>query len=154
MDGPTALAVLGLRPGASQAQIKHAFRTRAKAAHPDLAGGADAFVALRRAYEVALSGAAGAGAAAPDAPAPVAAAGRTAVCARPPGDGPAPRPVATARPPMAAPPTARPRWLHEVGGGTGRTLDVRDIARPPVTARPRPVRDDGFEAHLAAALAS
>ncbi len=58
MDGSTALAVLGLEPGATKQQIKTTFRALAKGAHPDAFGGevdtTDAFVSLRAAYDRAL----------------------------------------------------------------------------------------------------
>ncbi|MEZ5227247.1 MAG: J domain-containing protein [Acidimicrobiales bacterium] len=64
MDGSTALAVLGLEPGATKQQIKTTFRALVKGAHPDAFGvssssadSADAFVELRSAYEIALAAA-------------------------------------------------------------------------------------------------
>ncbi len=58
MDGSTALAVLGLEPGATKQQIKTTFRALVKGAHPDAFGGevdtTDAFVSLRAAYDRAL----------------------------------------------------------------------------------------------------
>ncbi len=54
MDGTTALAVLGLEPGATEHDIKRAFRSRAKSAHPDASGDASTFVVLQAAYERAL----------------------------------------------------------------------------------------------------
>lgn len=49
------LTTLGLSPGASEADIKRAFRTKALVAHPDRGGTAEAFVALKQAYEQALA---------------------------------------------------------------------------------------------------
>ncbi len=71
MDGSTALAVLGLEPGATKQQIKTTFRALVKGAHPDAFGveSTDRFVDLHAAYERALVGA-------PDAPAPATAAPR------------------------------------------------------------------------------
>ncbi len=57
MDGTTALAALGLEPDATEHDIKLAFRSLAKSAHPDASGDAAGFVALRAAYEQALASA-------------------------------------------------------------------------------------------------
>jgi len=43
--------VLGLAPGASLDEVKRAFRRRAQETHPDHGGEAEAFRAVRRAYE-------------------------------------------------------------------------------------------------------
>ncbi len=48
-------ALLGLTPGASPGAVRAAYRTRARAAHPDVPGGsADAFDALYRVYQAAI----------------------------------------------------------------------------------------------------
>lgn len=47
-------STLGIREGATLTEIKAAFRTRAKATHPDLGGDAEAFRELKRAYEEAV----------------------------------------------------------------------------------------------------
>jgi hypothetical protein len=52
MDGRTAAAVLGVAPGATRNEITRAFRAKAKLAHPDGSGSDEAFIALRRAYEI------------------------------------------------------------------------------------------------------
>jgi DnaJ-class molecular chaperone len=44
-------AVLGVRPGASQEEIRAAWRRVAKATHPDNGGDPDAFAAAAEAYE-------------------------------------------------------------------------------------------------------
>lgn len=49
----SALAVLGLRRGASLDDIKRAYRQRALETHPDRGGDAAAFVRVQRAYESA-----------------------------------------------------------------------------------------------------
>lgn len=52
--GPTreeALRVLGLEPGASQAEVRRAYRERAKDLHPDRGGDEDEFKRLNRAYD-------------------------------------------------------------------------------------------------------
>lgn len=52
--GPTrdeALAVLGLEPGASRAEVRSAYREHAKQLHPDRGGDEDAFKRLNRAYD-------------------------------------------------------------------------------------------------------
>lgn len=48
-SGP--LAILGLAPGASAEEITRAYREQAKRAHPDAGGSAEAFRAVRAAYE-------------------------------------------------------------------------------------------------------
>ena len=65
MDGPTALAVLGLGPCATASEISRAFRELAKRTHPDHQGCAAAFHRLRTARDVALGSAAPAVSAAP-----------------------------------------------------------------------------------------
>jgi membrane protein implicated in regulation of membrane protease activity len=47
----TALRVLGLEPGASQAEIKRAYRERVKEVHPDRGGDEEAFQRVTSAYE-------------------------------------------------------------------------------------------------------
>lgn len=56
----TALAALGLAPPCTVADVRRAFRERAKTAHPDAGGSDAAFIALRRSYEQALMGLGGA----------------------------------------------------------------------------------------------
>lgn len=46
--------VLGLRPGASSAEVEAMFKVRAKAAHPDTGGTEEAFKELNAARELAL----------------------------------------------------------------------------------------------------
>jgi len=47
-------ATLGIAPSASLAEIKQAFRKRALETHPDQGGDAEAFRAVREAYDEAL----------------------------------------------------------------------------------------------------
>ena len=47
----SAWSVLGLAPGASLADVRRAFQRRALETHPDQGGEAEAFQAVRRAYE-------------------------------------------------------------------------------------------------------
>lgn len=54
---PWALSVLGLAAGAEPADIKRAFRALALRTHPDKGGEAATFVAVKRAYDVALAAA-------------------------------------------------------------------------------------------------
>ena len=57
--GPSWHTVLGVLPGADLATIEHAYRTRAKALHPDIGGGSrEAFEALQAAYRQAVQAAA------------------------------------------------------------------------------------------------
>ena len=51
---PSVWETLGLKPGATLAEIKRAYRLRALEAHPDRGGSAPAFRALHSAYESAL----------------------------------------------------------------------------------------------------
>lgn len=51
---PSALQTLGLQAGASQADIKRAYKRLAKAAHPDHGGTDVKFIELQRAYESAM----------------------------------------------------------------------------------------------------
>jgi hypothetical protein len=51
---PPAMAFLGLPEGATPAEVKSAYRTRCKTAHPDKGGTAGEFNRLREAYEAAL----------------------------------------------------------------------------------------------------
>jgi curved DNA-binding protein CbpA len=46
-----AYAVLGVEPSASQDEIRRAYRRRVRDAHPDMGGSADAFQAVRDAFE-------------------------------------------------------------------------------------------------------
>ena len=55
MKSVKALQVMGLKAGASKAELKAAFRERAKVLHPDKGGSAEAFKELVAAYE-SLSG--------------------------------------------------------------------------------------------------
>jgi hypothetical protein len=48
-------AVLGLRPGATHAEVKAAFRARAKVLHPDQGGDAEQFRRLQAAYTDAIA---------------------------------------------------------------------------------------------------
>ena len=65
------IAVLGLKPNASQADIKRAYRTLAKKHHPDAGGDADRFQQIQEAYsrleEAKWDASTGVGAAAADA---------------------------------------------------------------------------------------
>ena len=54
MDGRSAAAALGVDPQATKDEIRRAFRSGAKLTHPDLVGSDDAFIALRRAFELLL----------------------------------------------------------------------------------------------------
>jgi hypothetical protein len=148
MDGTTALAVLGLAPGASASQIKAAFRARAKLVHPDRHGGAEGFLALRQAYETAT-----AHAASPD--------DRDAGPGRAPALGAAAerqlhldRPAVLDTDRTAALPRRRPaRWLADTTR-SAPALDVLDITRPPAPrAAGRGQRTRSFDEHLALALA-
>jgi curved DNA-binding protein CbpA len=47
----SAWAVLGLSPGASLAEVKRAFQSRALETHPDQGGEAEQFRQVQRAYE-------------------------------------------------------------------------------------------------------
>ncbi|MFT3924115.1 MAG: J domain-containing protein [Myxococcales bacterium] len=47
----SAWSELGLEPGASQLEIKRAYRRRALETHPDRGGDADSFAKVQRAYE-------------------------------------------------------------------------------------------------------
>lgn len=49
-----AFKVLGLAPTATVQEIKHAFRQKAKIAHPDTGGNAETFKKLNEAYQLAL----------------------------------------------------------------------------------------------------
>lgn len=51
-----ALVVLGLNNNATEAEIKSAYRQKAKLHHPDVGGNAEDFVRLKAAYNVALVG--------------------------------------------------------------------------------------------------
>lgn len=55
MAEPSPYAVLGVARGCTPADIRRAYRAKAKALHPDVsraAGAADAFARLQRAYEI------------------------------------------------------------------------------------------------------
>ncbi|MCC6554680.1 MAG: DnaJ domain-containing protein [Polyangiaceae bacterium] len=52
-----ALGVLGLAPGATADEIKRAFRAIALRTHPDRGGEDAAFIAAKRAHDVALAAA-------------------------------------------------------------------------------------------------
>lgn len=162
MDGTTALAVLGLEPGASRHEIRSAFRAQAKLAHPDHDGAAGTFVALLDAYRAALRTVGAEPRTA--APAPEAVAARTE-----PSQPGRVVPVRTPHPAVDRPtgvaatsPTgtrtgsrARADWL--AGARSPRpSVDVRDIAPRPVSRSTvpgrRPVRS--FEHCLARALAA
>lgn len=54
MDSP--FDVLGIDPGADEAEVVRAYRRRVKEAHPDHGGSADEFKAVRAAYEEIVSG--------------------------------------------------------------------------------------------------
>jgi hypothetical protein len=53
-DGP--LHLLGLLPGATEDDVRRAWRRDALATHPDLGGDRDAFERVRATYEAMLSG--------------------------------------------------------------------------------------------------
>ena len=119
MDGRTAAAVLGVRPGATKQEIRRAFRARAKQVHPDLqppqAPAATAFVTVRAAFELLL-------ATAPDAA---------------PADGSAPAPSAPSAPSVVAP----ARWLGAPQARSAATIDLTDAAgsaRRPATVPQQP----------------
>jgi hypothetical protein len=57
MDGATAGAVLGVAQDATEREIVLAYRARAKQAHPDATGSAEAFVSLRAAFDHLLAAA-------------------------------------------------------------------------------------------------
>ena len=124
MDGSTAAAVLGVAPGATRAELRRAFRARAKLAHPDsglAAGSDDAFVTLRTAFEQL-------DAAAPDHPRPEFAAAESAF-AHPasgrPTSGLSPSgPSAFARRAAARPAVARSAWWGQAPGTA--TIDLTD----------------------------
>lgn len=48
------LAILGLQPGATQPEIKRAYKRLAAKAHPDGGGSHEAFIRLQAAYELAM----------------------------------------------------------------------------------------------------
>ena len=52
MDRRTAAALLGVSPTASRPELVRAFRAHAKATHPDAQGTSDAFIEIRRAFEL------------------------------------------------------------------------------------------------------
>ena len=54
--GPSWWALLEVPSTASEAQIKDAFREKAKTAHPDKGGDSDAWAKLQEAYDQALAG--------------------------------------------------------------------------------------------------
>lgn len=54
MDPRQARDVLGVPPGASEADIERAFRRRARSAHPDAGGSADRFQQVRAARDALL----------------------------------------------------------------------------------------------------
>lgn len=49
-------AILGVGDGASESDVKKAFRRLSRQHHPDLGGSATAFDAISRAYELIMSG--------------------------------------------------------------------------------------------------
>lgn len=51
MSRRRALSVLGLEPGADDADVRAAYRSRVKETHPDRGGDADAFMRVTEAYE-------------------------------------------------------------------------------------------------------
>jgi hypothetical protein len=53
-SAPPCLRVLGLQLPCTEADVRQAYRQRARALHPDAGGDPRAFVALRAAYEEAL----------------------------------------------------------------------------------------------------
>ena len=53
-SAPACLAALGLRQPCTLADVKRAYRQRARATHPDAGGDAAAFITLQSAYEQAL----------------------------------------------------------------------------------------------------
>ncbi len=131
MDGSTALAVLGLEPGATKQQIKANFRALAKGAHPDASGAAvapaesvatDAFVELRAAYECAMVDA-------PDAAMPMTPATQAATAV----DSPVQR-VATGSAPNR--PHQVRSWIMAIRPTVG--LDITDVA----SASTRSLRSD------------
>jgi hypothetical protein len=56
---PPCLAMLGLSHGCTKEDIKRAFRRKSREVHPDHGGDSDSFIALREAYENALTAAVG-----------------------------------------------------------------------------------------------
>jgi hypothetical protein len=62
-SAPDALAVLGLGPDATEADVKKAFRRAALKVHPDHGGSDAAFIELKRSYDRALAAVKGATAA-------------------------------------------------------------------------------------------
>jgi curved DNA-binding protein CbpA len=55
MDGCSARTMLGVSPSASLADIKTAYRTLVKHAHPDRGGDAETFDRIARAYEFLIA---------------------------------------------------------------------------------------------------
>jgi DnaJ-class molecular chaperone len=55
MTDEDAFRLLGLEPGASPAEVRAAYRHKAKAAHPDAGGDAEAFEELWEAHAHALT---------------------------------------------------------------------------------------------------
>ncbi|MDQ2964355.1 MAG: J domain-containing protein, partial [Chloroflexota bacterium] len=86
-SGADPLRVLGLAPGASQAEIKRAYRRLAKAFHPDAAGEAaiPRFLAIQAAYDQLIGETGAAGMSGPRSAAGAAGPAGSARSARPPG---------------------------------------------------------------------
>lgn len=157
MDGRTAAATLGVGPRATRAEIRQAFRARAKVLHPDAgpAGSSERFIALRLAVEQLMADAPE-GTHGPD--------GSEMATTSPAASATSPAPaVGTAgRRWPAAPFGAASTWSDRAG----TAIDLTDtVGRTPRQARPtapyrgavgpvpRDARGLSFEDHLAAALA-
>lgn len=145
MDGRTAAATLGVGPRATRAEIRQAFRARAKVLHPDAgpAGSTERFIALRRAVEQLMA----------EAP-----------------EGPVASEDSATPPAASAVRTADRSWSTTTFGPAstwsdraGAAIDLTDTVRRPTRSTghrrsaarpvPRDARGLSFEDHLAAALA-
>jgi curved DNA-binding protein CbpA len=60
MDASSARRILGLSPGASEDEVKRAYRRLARQHHPDVGGDEEAFVRIQQAYDLLAGPAAGA----------------------------------------------------------------------------------------------
>lgn len=128
MDGRTALAVLGLAPGATKQQVKTAFRALVKEVHPDASGVNSAdqadFLRLHTAYERA--------------------------CIEAPVHAPTVEPAAT------RPAPAKSAWITSPIATTAETIDITDVLGSVYAGRrplvPTGVVRSGAEAEFAALL--
>ena len=52
MNRDDAFLILGLTPGVSEAEVKHAYRRLCLVVHPDRGGSSEAFIRVNNAYEI------------------------------------------------------------------------------------------------------